>query len=191
MKKIIKVYDDIINSDLCNIVEDLTLKQFDHGITYNFFNKFYSFHPDHTPPEKKEGFGFGNIYLNTELPLKSYDMLFFNQILYQACFSLNLIVKKIYNARIWLLTPEKENYICEAHTDMTAPHLVGLYYINDSDGDTIFFDEDKTTIIKKVSPKKGRIVFFDGSIPHASSTPTKNIRSVINYNFYTINHNKL
>lgn len=74
---------------------------------------------------------------------------------------------------------------------MPDPHLACLYYVNDTDGDTIFFNQDKTTIIKKVAPKKGRVVIFDGSICHSSSTPTKNVRSVINFNFSINKHNKI
>ena len=44
-----------------------------------------------------------------------------------------------------------------------------LYYVNDSDGDTLFFDnKDKLNIIKRVSPKKGRVVHFDNNKLHAS-----------------------
>jgi hypothetical protein len=189
MEKLIKVYDNIINTDLVDLVEDKALNQNHQGISYNFFNPINNFHP-HYSDKRKEGFGFGNIFFKSG-DVNKEDMLFFNQILYQACFSLNLIVEKIHNARIWLLTPEKENYISEPHTDMPDPHLACLYYVNDTDGDTIFFNQDKTTIIKKVAPKKGRVVIFDGSIWHSSSTPTKNVRSVINFNFSINKHNKI
>ena len=189
MEKLIKVYDNIISTDLVDLVEDKALNQNHQGISYNFFNPINNFH-SHYSDKRKEGFGFGNIFFKSG-DVNKEDMLFFNQVLYQACFSLNLIVEKIYNARIWLLTPEKENYISEPHTDMPDPHLACLYYVNDTDGDTIFFDPDKTTIIKKVAPKKGRVVIFDGSIWHSSSTPTKNVRSVINFNFSINKHNKI
>ena len=56
-----------------------------------------------------------------------------------------------------------------------------LYYVNDSDGDTKFFDENYNQI-ESVTPKKGRAVFFNSNILHAGSNPIKNnIRIVINY----------
>lgn len=70
------------------------------------------------------------------------------------------------------------------HVDQTRPHIVILYYCNDSDGDTFFFDRDHKTIIDRVSPKKNRMVVFDGMIPHASSYPTTPYRVTINLNFY-------
>jgi len=45
-----------------------------------------------------------------------------------------------------------------------------LYYVNDSDGDTRFFDKEYN-IIKTVSPKKGKAVLFYSNILHAGSNP--------------------
>ena len=57
-----------------------------------------------------------------------------------------------------------------------------LYYVNDTDGDTIFYNDNEEEI-KRVSPKKGRVVFFDGSIMHSASTPTQTHRAIINFSF--------
>ena len=71
------------------------------------------------------------------------------------------------------------------HTDDEDHHLVLIYYVIDSDGDTVFFDNN-LQITNRVTPKQGRIVAFDGSILHAASNPIKfDKRVVINYN-YTI-----
>ena len=68
------------------------------------------------------------------------------------------------------------------HTDYALPHRTMLYYINDSDGCTFFFENNK--IIKKVEPKKGRLVLFDGLIKHAGCHPKKNKnRIVLNINY--------
>jgi hypothetical protein len=58
-----------------------------------------------------------------------------------------------------------------------------IYYINDSDGDTIFFN-DKLKEIKRVKPKKGRAVLFDSQILHCGCNPIKeHKRAVINFIF--------
>ena len=57
-----------------------------------------------------------------------------------------------------------------------------LYYINDADGDTFFFDSDGM-IIHRETPERGKMVIFDGSIFHASSSPSKNIRMTLNINY--------
>ena len=68
------------------------------------------------------------------------------------------------------------------HVDMHRDHMVILYYVTDSDGPTYFFEDDGRTIIKKVEPKRGRFIFFDGNIKHAGSHPIKSkYRIVINY----------
>ena len=76
------------------------------------------------------------------------------------------------------------------HVDQIEQHHVLLYYVNDSDGDTVFFNESykkglKTpTVCKKVSPKKGRVVLFDGMRYHCASNPiNSDVRVIINYNF--------
>ena len=67
------------------------------------------------------------------------------------------------------------------HVDMTDPHTVLLYYINDSSGPTTFYDND-LKVVKEVEPRKGRILTFNGSMLHSSTPPTSNeYRSVINF----------
>jgi hypothetical protein len=68
------------------------------------------------------------------------------------------------------------------HIDSNDPHTVLLYYVNDSSGPTIFYDKN-FNVVNEISPKRGRIVVFDGSIYHSSSPPQTNThRCVINFN---------
>ena len=83
------------------------------------------------------------------------------------------------------------------HVDSDVSHLVCLYYVNDSDGDTFIFDKTvndvhperdsfngvEFNVVQRVTPKKGRAVIFDGTTYHASSCPSKDIRCIINFNF--------
>jgi len=60
--------------------------------------------------------------------------------------------------------------------------ITALYYVNDSDGDTLFFD-DSGKITKRVTPKKGTLVLWKGKVFHAKSSPIKaTSRVVININ---------
>ena len=82
-----------------------------------------------------------------------------------------------------------ENNHNSPHIDLkNEKHQVLLLYINDSDGDTFFFDKNNK-IIKRVSPVKNRAIIFDGDILHAGSHPKINdCRIVINMDFNYARH---
>jgi hypothetical protein len=81
----------------------------------------------------------------------------------------------------------------QPHIDTPAPTYSMVYYLNDSDGDTIFFNEKysaeqkdpvKLTVLERIKPKKNRAVIFESDRYHASSNPTINDdRFVINWIF--------
>ena len=64
-------------------------------------------------------------------------------------------------------------------------------YINESDGDTVLFDEysngitdtSKKTIVKRITPKAGKAVMFDSTRYHSGSFPSKKTRIIINIVF--------
>ena len=63
------------------------------------------------------------------------------------------------------------------HTDMEIPHYSAVYYLNDSDGDTIIGDT-------KVAPRANRVVVFDGDIVHNGHSPCEHHnRIIINSNY--------
>jgi len=63
------------------------------------------------------------------------------------------------------------------HQDKVEKGYISLiYYVNDSDGDTIIGDYKNT-------PKAGEMIYFDSDIFHRPSLPTKNERIIINFIF--------
>ena len=78
--------------------------------------------------------------------------------------------------------------------DQGIEHIVALYYVCDSDGDTIIYNEREDqglesklyTIKEKVTPKQGRMVIFDGTLYHTAEQPKDNIRCVVNYDLEII-----
>lgn len=109
--------------------------------------------------------------------------------------NLKYVYEKLEAGRLFLQLPSGESKQNNPHIDSTKPHWVFLYYVNDSDGDTVFFKrkspwetdlsygEVDFEIDKTFSPKQGTLVIFDGSTYHASSSPTKNKRCVVNFNY--------
>ena len=65
-------------------------------------------------------------------------------------------------------------------------HIVALYYVCDSDGDTVIYNEritsEKYTVKQRVTPKQGRIVIFDGGLYHTAEQPLNSTRCIVNYN---------
>jgi len=101
------------------------------------------------------------------------------------CAEVSKTLREILLARIYLLMPYKtelEHY--SPHTDLPFDHWVVLYYVNDSDGDTVFFDNGSK--VKSVSPRRGRVVLFDGSILHGGGIPRNGPRSVVNFDITMI-----
>ncbi len=83
-----------------------------------------------------------------------------------------------------LLLPTKEG-VNPPHIDFDLPHTVMIYYVNDSDGPTVFFEKEENKFVKvnEIEPKRGRFLIFDGNCYHASTPPRKNsTRCVINFN---------
>jgi hypothetical protein len=97
-----------------------------------------------------------------------------------ACAEINSTLTDIILARIFVLVPYRTNLEHYApHTDLPFDHYVVLYYVNDSDGDTVFFQNGK--IVKRVSPKRGRLIIFDGRIEHGGGIPTTGPRCAVNF----------
>lgn len=107
--------------------------------------------------------------------------------------------EKILKARTFLQLPLHKNYsnvwLDALHTDQAYPHLVLLYYAIDAEGDTIIVDktiEEKNmmkslraedyTEIGRITPKKNRLVVFDGRYFHTAYQPQKGLRCILNFN---------
>lgn len=105
-------------------------------------------------------------------------------------------IESIYHLRFNLLTKQNVDIAPHFHTDLFPcfyaqnPHLgkhySGIYYINTSDGCTLFENEETT-----VEPIKNTGVVFDGTMMHSASYPKNNqIRLVLNMNFFDHKHSK-
>lgn len=96
----------------------------------------------------------------------------------------NIEVNEILHCRSNFMLKSDTQKITAPHTDFDTPHKVFLYYVNDCDGDTVFFDKEGFDEIGRVSPKQGRAVLFDGLTMHGIQPPIKsNYRIVVNIPF--------
>jgi hypothetical protein len=75
------------------------------------------------------------------------------------------------------------------HVDLPKPHYALIYYVNDSDGDTLILDKtypdwENAAVVHAVTPKKGRAILFDGRHYHCGTSPANHdARIVLNYDF--------
>jgi hypothetical protein len=106
----------------------------------------------------------------------------FSLIPIKVCERLNIYLKDIIVGRVFLTMPYNSGLPhARPHTDRAIPHWVVLYYVNDADGDTVFFDRQGKEF-QRVTPKKGRVVFFNGNIMHGGGIPKNYPRCVVNFN---------
>jgi SM-20-related protein len=81
-------------------------------------------------------------------------------------------------------------YGCDGHvhTDSDRPgHFTALYYAHPNweanwGGETMFFDAARSDAVRSAFPRPGRLVFFNGNIPHVARSPSRDcpaLRSVI------------
>ena len=107
-----------------------------------------------------------------------------------ACKTLNVPNAKIIQGRSFMQFPlnlkSKEDDTPHIDLDEGERHIVVLYYVTTSDGDTIIYNErteSKTyTEKQRVTPKQGRVVIFDGGLYHTAQQCSKKPRCIVNYN---------
>jgi hypothetical protein len=81
------------------------------------------------------------------------------------------------------------------HIDVAHPGSMSMiYYVNDSDGDTIIFDkyvnEGHMNLkeVDRITPKKGSALLLPSHLFHASSNPVKTERRVVINFVFGVNH---
>ncbi len=97
------------------------------------------------------------------------------------------IVEKLSRVQLNMFYPASKNNklnVAPPHIDMDIPHFVFLCYLNDSDGETIFYNNDFEEV-KRVTPEAGKAIIFNGLVYHGISFPKKNqFRTVLNIDFW-------
>lgn len=142
---------------------------------------------------------FGHVFKNIEWAGHNDNFLpLVMPIVNEACDRINFKIHSIQKARSFLQVPLHKNFtettLDALHVDQPYPHLVVLYYVIDSDGDTIIVDHKREgpanfTLdakdypeLVRVTPKKNRVVIFDGDTYHTAEQPQHGLRCIINFN---------
>ena len=183
----IYVFDDIIEKDYQNKIKDVLIGQ----VRYNDEDFPWYYIDDVTASgdyETQKRGAFVHDYVHYEYGIESDFHYLFLDLIKASCSKLKIKEVDALQGRSFLQLPTniKREDVDSPHTDMQFKHFVMLYYVCDSDGDTIIYNEKIIsekgfTVQKKITPKQGRVVLFDGSLYHTAQQPNNNIRCVVNY----------
>jgi len=190
----IRMYPNIIHKNLQEHIKNTLLeKQFPW-----FFVKDIS--QEGNPNQKRPGFShhyFAENEINSDY-FEIIEPIISNTFNKSKTTMNNYDRKDIIEARSFLQLPLNKDYIGEGvdtpHIDKRFPHMVFLYYVLDSDGDTIIYEnkfnkDNKESqppkdlkLLVRFKPKQGTVVIFDGAHYHTAEQPRHNTRCIININ---------
>ena len=183
----IYVFDDIIDKDYQNKIKSVLIGE----TRYNDEDFPWYYIDDITASgdyENQKRGAFGHDYVHYEFGIESNFHYLFIDLIKKSCSKLKIKEVNTLQGRSFLQLPTniKREDVDSPHTDMSHRHFVMLYYVCDSDGDTIIYNEKVIsekglTVQKKITPKQGRVVLFDGAYYHTAQQPNHNVRCIVNY----------
>ena len=186
------VLDDVVSKSYQDSIEA--------SILYNknfpwFYNPSLSKPFDDDSHDEYDSHGWVHTFIDIDKGDNSFLSSRLVPLAQEASQKVGMYCTKILNGRVFQLFPDDNSILNQPvwHIDIVDPHMVCLYYVNDSTGDTKisskkFTQGDQTSFVGSlpveysISPKKGRAVFFDGSRYHHASNPQKGRRVIINFN---------
>ena len=124
---------------------------------------------------------------------KGYNVGQLNRFVYDV--SQEVGSSNVLRCRMDMTTNRGNNIKLEPHVDLTYSHTTAIFYVNDSDGNTIIYnemynqidqeiDDTQLTIKQEIEPKANRLIIFNGLHLHTGHTPSiHNQRVLINSNF--------
>ena len=148
-----------------------------------------------SPDRQQKRCALSHVYQGVDWDEDEFDPLnsLFVPMLSEVCRKTDIDNLKIIQGRSFLQFPlnlkDKTPDTPHIDLDQGKEHIVALYYVCDSDGDTIIYNQRRDqgleaksyTIKEKVTPKQGRMVIFDGTLYHTAEQPENNVRCVVNY----------
>jgi hypothetical protein len=203
MTKLPIILDDLIEKELQNQIEDI------------MFNCDWKFNIDNTYDYNSKSFGmkyrkFLNPFEHDISPSITTNILsnqkvfkLFYPIVEKTCNHINFKLENISRCIAGIQGVQvirEKSKVCNIHVNQKTPHLVLLYYVNNSDGETLLFDKTindidiidvmylnerrEFNVVNRIIPKQGRILLFDGRTYHSASSPTTGMRCIITLDLF-------
>lgn len=123
-----------------------------------------------------------NIYANGEAQSKVFELV--QQVITGFETASSNKVRSIYTIKANLLPKQvldEEGLAETIHIDVDGSdrkYITIVYYVIDSDGDTVLYNDDDT-VAMQVPPKKGTAVYFPSNIKHRATPPADHKRRVV------------
>lgn len=192
---------------MIKVIDNVIGKRYQEEIKTTLFGKSFDWHYHQVLTSQEYGSNFGFAHLLCESTVNSTSPYcdYFLPLVYEISNKSGIDYEYLIRGRSFFQLPSstKSTHDIFHVDDPRIPHFVFLYYVNDSDGDTIIledkyeFREDAITainpslngdsnlkILEKVTPKQGRVVVFDGAHYHAAGIPKHNERVVLNFDVF-------
>jgi len=148
------------------------------------------------------GFGFEACVVNSSDPqqiAKGPRSSSISEMIMPFCFSVQQLVgaESILKVRCDMTLYNPLGHMHHPHIDHNGPHIASVYYVNDSDGNTVLFNHratvndpktfpslDEMEVLVEVEPRANRLLVFDGNLIHTGHSPSKNnYRVIINSDY--------
>ena len=195
-----KVIDDFISEEYLNQIQSFLTSE---KVPW-FYQNNLTFCDDKSPQLASHGFQFNlvtpdnpNVFRDNEVVGEGVRLL--KPLVLSIKDKVNCFaepkVTNILKCRLDFTTYVNKNIRHAPHTDLDDPHITTIFYVMDSDGDTLFYNTPVTDpsannktyrgrVVERVSPKANRLIIFNGSIVHTGHSPRKHdIRILLNTNF--------
>ena len=184
----IYIFDDVIDNDYQNKIKETFF-----GKNFPWFFVDDISYADNTIQKRP---GFSHFFID-DREINSKHHSFILPLITNSLKKINFNHTCLTQGRAFFQLPLKlddEKQVDTPHIDSFFPHLVVLYYVCDNEADTIIYKnkykgegKDKPNINdliieKKIKPKQGRVVMFNGYRWHTAEQPKETQRCVINYN---------
>jgi hypothetical protein len=168
------LYENFLNKD----AYELIAKSFKASSVQWYWNKNTTYHED----PNEDIFQFvHNLYSDNRVDSDLFEVVRPLLIEFEKVTSLK--IKNIVRIKANLLP--KLNVSEEAikktiHTDGTNKNCLSLiYYVMDSDGDTVIYDDDESNEIERASPIANNAIMFQSTKPHHATPPKENNRRIV------------
>ena len=181
------VIDNVIDPDYQEQIRSILLGEVNYG-DYEFPWYYTKDITKSDLPNSHKRPAFSHLYVKSYGQVVSEFHDIFLDLITVCCHRLEMTEVNVIQGNSFLQLPltTKRGKVDTPHIDTNEKNFVMLYYVCDSDGDTIIYNEkvesEKYTVKESVTPKQGRVVIFDGGQYHTAQQAINTVRCIANYN---------